>query len=110
MVESALVFETKHGGEGGWHRRFEKIVCVRAPEELRVERFVQRTVSGRTLSQEERAAAEIEARRRLAQQDGAERNAAHCDYVLTNDGPLEQLRVQVAALWPGLRDAAKRRV
>ena len=108
IVESALIFETKYGGEGGWHRRFDKIICVHASEELQVERFVERTAGGKTLSDDERAAAEAEARRRLAKQGETERNAEHCDYVLTNDGPLEQLRVQVVALWPVLRDAAKR--
>jgi dephospho-CoA kinase len=108
VVESALIFETKYGGEGGWHRRFDKIIFVRATEELQVMRFVERTSGGRALSDEERAAAEAEARRRLAKQVETERNADHCDYVLTNDGPLEQLRVQVAALWPVLREAAKR--
>jgi dephospho-CoA kinase len=115
LVESALIFETKHGGEGGWQRRFDRIIFVTAPEEMKIARFVERTTGarmagGRTLSDEEREAAEAEARRRLAKQAGGERNAAHCDYVLANDGPLEQLRAQVEALWPALRDEAKRRV
>src|SRR5579884_1042451 len=33
VVESALVFETKHGGPEGWRRRFDKIILVRANEE-----------------------------------------------------------------------------
>jgi dephospho-CoA kinase len=110
IVESALIFETKYGGEGGWHSRFDKIIFVRATEELQVKRFVERTSGGRALNNEERAAAEAEARRRLAKQAETERNAAHCDYVLQNDGPLEQLHVQVQAIWPGLKEAAKRRV
>jgi dephospho-CoA kinase len=110
IVESALIFETKHGGEDGWHRRFDKIIFVRATEELQVQRFVERTSGGEALSDEEWAAAEAEARRRLANQVETERNAARCDYVLTNDGPLELLRMQVVALWPVLRDAAKQRV
>lgn len=110
MVESALIFETKHGGEGGWHRRFDKLVFVKASEELQVRRFVERTAGGRTTSDEEREAAEAEARRRLAKQVETERNASRCDYVLENDGPLEQLRLQVETLWPVLREAATRRV
>jgi dephospho-CoA kinase len=110
MVESALIFETKYGGEGGWHRRFDKIIFVKASEELQVRRFVERTTGGKALGEEEREAAEAEARRRLAKQVQTERNAPLCDYVLTNDGPLEQLRAQVVALWPVLRDAAKQRV
>jgi dephospho-CoA kinase len=112
MVESALIFETKHGGKDGWQKRFDRIIFVKAAEEMKISRFVERatgTGGGRTLSAEERGAAEAEARRRLAKQAEGERNAARCDYVLTNDGPLEQLRVQVEAIWPLLRDEAKRR-
>jgi dephospho-CoA kinase len=110
IVESALIFETKYGGEDGWHRRFDKIIFVRAPQELQVQRFVERTSGGNPLSDAERVAAAAEARRRLANQVKTERNAAHCDYVLTNDGSVEQLRIQVVALWPFLRDSAKQRV
>jgi dephospho-CoA kinase len=107
MVESALVFETKYGGEGGWHRRFDTVVFVTAPEELRIARFVERMAGGKALSGEERAALEAEARRRMANQVETERNAAQCQYVLRNDGSLEELRSQVDAVWPKLRDAAK---
>lgn len=110
IVESALIFETKHGGAGGWHTRFDKVIFVKGKEELRIARFIERTSRGRTLSDVERAAIEAEARRRLANQRETERNAERCDYVLTNDGPLERLRLQVVALWPILRDAATQRV
>jgi len=110
MVESALIFETKYGGEGGWHRRFDRIIFVRAEEELQVARFVARTSGGKALPAEARAALEAEARRRLANQIEGERNAGRCDYVLTNDGSMENLQAQVDALWPVLKDAAKLRV
>jgi dephospho-CoA kinase len=110
VVESALIFETKYGGEGGWHSRFDKIIFVRATEELQVRRFVERTSGGKALSDEEHAAAEAEARGRLAKQLETERNASRCDYVLKNDGPPEQLRGQVQTLWPVLKEAARRRV
>jgi dephospho-CoA kinase len=32
IVESALMFETKYGGEGGWHTRFDKVILVRASD------------------------------------------------------------------------------
>lgn len=99
IVESALVFETKHGGEEGWRRRFDRIVLVRAPEEQRIARFVSRTSS-----------TEAEARRRMAQQIDDDWKAAHSDYVLTNDGSVEDLRAQVDALWPRLKEAAKIKV
>ncbi len=49
MVESALIFETKHageGGRGGMARRFDKMIFVRAPEGLRIARFVERMSRG----------------------------------------------------------------
>ena len=106
MIESALIFETKFGGEGGWHRRFDTVVFVTAPEEVRIARFVERMAGGKELRGEERAALEAEARRRMANQVETERNAAQCEFVLRNDGALEELRAQVDAVWPKLRDAA----
>jgi dephospho-CoA kinase len=109
IVESALIFETKYGGEGGCRRRFDKLIFVSAPEELKIARFVARAAAGKTLSEEERRELEEEARRRIARQSETERNAVNCDYMLTNDGPIEQLRAQVDALWPELKDAARLR-
>jgi dephospho-CoA kinase len=105
MVESALIFETKHGGEAGWHKRFDAVIFVKAPEELKIARFVQRTAGDPT--PKEREAIEAEAKRRLANQVETERNAAQCDYVLSNDGSLEGLQAQVDRLWPELRNRAK---
>ena len=110
MVESALIFETKYGGEGGWRRRFDRIIFVRASQELQITRFVARSSAGKTLDESERSTLAAEARRRIAKQAEGERNAAQCDCVLTNDGSLEDLQKQVDALWPKLRDAAKRRI
>ena len=108
VIESALVFETKHGGEQGWHRRFNKVVLVRASEEKKIARFVARSAGDAVLTAERQHELEAEARRRLAQQIDDEWKAAHSDYVLANDGTEDQLRAQVDALWPKLRDAAKR--
>jgi dephospho-CoA kinase len=101
VVESALVFETKHGtagpgGEEGWRRRFDRIILVRASEDERVKRFVARTSSS-----------EDDARRRMSQQLDDDWKAAHSDYVLTNDGSIEDLHAQVDALWPLLKEAAQ---
>jgi dephospho-CoA kinase len=107
MVESALIFETKHGGEGGWQRRFDRIIFVRATVDLKIARFVERSLGARIADGGERQALEAEARRRLARQLEGERNAERCDYVLTNDGSLETLRAQVDALWPELKELAR---
>jgi dephospho-CoA kinase len=110
IVESALIFETKYGGEGGWHKRFDRLIFVRASDELKFARFVERSLGGRAAGDGERAALEAEARRRLAQQAEGERNAELCNYVLTNDGSREKLQTQVDALWPELKELARRGV
>jgi dephospho-CoA kinase len=107
IVESALIFETKYGGEQGWDRRFDKLILVRAAQDAKIARFVERASSGRTLNGEAKRLLELEARRRLAQQMGDDAKALRCDYVLTNDGTVEQLHAQIDVLWPVLRDAAK---
>ena len=115
MVESALVFETKHGetkyGEAKhavpWRSRFDKLILVTAPDEVKIRRFVER--HGEALSTERREELEAEARRRLAQQMPDEQKAALCDYVLTNAGPLKELEWQVDQLWPILRSEAGNR-
>jgi dephospho-CoA kinase len=126
IVESALVFETKYGemryeetrhgeprygetrhGEGGGRRRFDRVVLVRAKDEVKVARFVARVAQGMKLSEVERAALEAEARRRMAQQLDDDAKAALSDYVLTNDGTVEELQAQVDGLWVVLRADAR---
>jgi dephospho-CoA kinase len=117
MVESALIFETKYGETkyGGsqaterarWHNRFDRIILVTAPEEVKLARFVARCAAGETLTAERRAKLEAEARSRLAQQIPDEQKSALCDYVLTNGGPLSELEWQVDQLWPILKAAAE---
>jgi len=109
IVESALIFETKDGGEGGCHKRFDRLILVKASEELKIARFVVRAAGQKTLSAEARRALEAEARRRIARQIDDESKAAKCDFVLTNNGSIEQLQAQVDALWPVLKDAAMHR-
>ena len=124
MVESALIFETKYGetkhGEtkhGGsqaterahWHNRFDRIILVTAPEEVKIARFVARSAAGESLTVERRDKLEAEARLRLAQQIPDERKSALCDYVLTNSGPLTELEWQVDQLWPILKAAAEQK-
>ena len=105
IIESALVFETKHGGAEGWHKRFDKIVLVRASEELKIARFIARVAGGAALDETARKELEADARRRMAQQIDDVWKAAHSDYVLTNDGAAQELLAQVDALWPILERA-----
>jgi dephospho-CoA kinase len=113
VVESALIFETKYGGLPGedikpWRNRFDRIILVTAPEEIKIARFVARSASGNTFNETQRAELEAEARRRLAQQLSDEQKSALCDYVLTNGGPLPELEWQIDQLWPILQAAAGR--
>jgi len=106
MVESALVFETRHGGRDGWHKRFDRIILVRASEATKVARFVARISRGVALNDASREEMEADARRRIAQQLDDYWKAERSDYVLTNDGPVNALIAQVDALWPELREQA----
>lgn len=107
VVESALIFETKHSGEGaGWRLRFDRVILVTAPDEVKIARFVARAAGERTLTDHEKAELEAEARRRLEQQIPDEQKAALCDYVLTNGGALTELEWQVDQLWLILKAAA----
>lgn len=106
MVESALIFETKHGG-AGWRRRFDRLILVAAPDEVKIARFVARSAGEGVVTAERREELEAEARRRLTQQMSDEKKSALCDYVLTNGGALTELEWQVDQLWPILKDAAR---
>ncbi len=95
VVESALIFETTYGG--GWRERFDRMVLVTAPEELKVARFVARAGGGDV------PALEAEARRRLAQMIPDAGKVGRVDFVVDNAGSLEALRKQVQAVWAALR-------
>jgi dephospho-CoA kinase len=101
VIESALIFSTTHGSS--WHKRFDRILLVEAPEATKIERFIDRIAAGRTLAPDERAALETDARHRLSLQH-SEDYASQC-IVLHNDGDIEQLEVQVEAVWAELTDS-----
>ncbi|QHN02150.1 dephospho-CoA kinase [Granulicella sp. WH15] len=101
VVESALIFETKYGGPNGWRHRFDKLILVTAPEPLKIARFIARSGPG---DPESLAA---EARRRLASQITDAEKAPACDFIVHNDGTLEDLQRQVDDLWPKLLAASR---
>lgn len=111
MVESALILQTRHfekaNEEQPWRSRFDCIILLTASEPVRVERYVQRATGGEPVTPERRAEIETEARRRLAQQIPDEEKIRLADFVLPNDGPVEELELQVDELWPVLRLAAQ---
>ncbi|MGC9224006.1 MAG: dephospho-CoA kinase [Terracidiphilus sp.] len=117
VIESALIFEVARDararGESGtilsdWRRRIDRIVVVTAPDESKIARYV-----ARILSEGDRTAANLEAikeaiqsdaRNRLAHQVSDVEKASQADDVLDNSGSIDELRAQVEALWPRLRD------
>jgi dephospho-CoA kinase len=123
VVESALIFEAAEAaeaardeadrGEAGydsaadWRERFDRLILVTAPEEMKIARFVRRCWGEGEIPEERRLELEEEARRRLARQIPDEQKAAACDYVLANDGAIAELEWQVDQLWPILRSAAR---
>ncbi len=104
IVESALILETIHAD--GWRARFDTLILVRAPEEAKIARFIARASNRLALSEAETAELTAEARRRLAKQIDDDRKAALVDYVLLNNGTVEELAAAVDALWPVLRASA----
>ena len=91
VVESALIFETKH--LAGWRERFDTLILVTAPEVTKIARFVARSGGG------DPAALEAEARRRLGLMVQDEVKAPQCEYVIANDGSVEELRQKVNDVW-----------
>lgn len=106
IVESALIFEVARSADE-WQRRFDRLILVTAPEDVKIARFVRRCFGDGEISEKRKAELEAEARRRLARQMPEDQKIALCDYVLTNDGAPAELEWQVDQLWPILRLAAR---
>lgn len=90
IIEAALFYET------GWDREMDRMVVVTAPLERRLA----------WLSRRDGATKEaIEAR--LAHQMPLEEKERRADYVLNNDGTLEDLDRKIEALVSWIRDQAR---
>jgi dephospho-CoA kinase len=100
IVESALIFEVeKWGTAPGWMQRFDKLILVTVPDEVKVGRFVAR-MSGSE-------GADADARARIAAQIPDQEKAARCDYVIDNTGSVEQTRRVVEGIYRELVEAAR---
>ncbi|HEX4154245.1 MAG TPA: dephospho-CoA kinase [Acidobacteriaceae bacterium] len=101
VVESALIFSTRYAPGGAWHKRFDCIVLVTAPDEVKVERFVRRMAQGRELSPGELLALRADAQRRLLVQRIPMPESANVLEV-QNSGDMDALREQAQSLWKRL--------
>lgn len=113
VVESALIFEVERDartrGEqeslvADWRRRFDRIIVLTAPDELKVARYAAR-ISPEPAGRE---AAAADARIRLARQIPDAEKIARADYVLRNTGDRTALRAQVESLWERLRSESNK--
>ena len=103
VVESALIFEAEASGTApGWRKRFDRIVLVTAPDDVKIQRFLARILPP-DATPEERAAAERDARGRMAAQLPDSVKIPHCDYVIDNSGTVEETRRQVDRIATELR-------
>jgi dephospho-CoA kinase len=92
MVESALIFEVeKWGTAPGWLKRFDRLILVTVPDEVKIARFVARAM--------DTAGAEADARARLALQIPDEEKVGRCDFVIDNSGSFEETRVAVERIY-----------
>ena len=102
VIESALIFEAERDGTvPGWRHRFDRVILVTAPRELRIERFIQRA----GLPQNEPAKLAVlraDAESRIAAQIPDEEKIPLCDIVLQNTGSLEDMRLAVEQVWTRL--------
>ena len=109
IVESALIFETRHRSAESarapdsqqlpWRSRFDQIVLVTAPHDVKVQRFIERSLA---VASKDREALASEAERRLALQIPDEEKIPLSNFVLRNDGTEAYLQLQVESVWRSL--------
>ena len=113
IAESALVFETKHGGADGdssgtpWRARFDRVVVVTASEPVRLERVIARGL--RKDPNADLESLRADALLRFAAQMPEEQKAALADEVVRNDGSIESLREKMGSLYCRLKAESKDR-
>jgi dephospho-CoA kinase len=105
VIESALIFEVSReatAAAANWTSRFDKIVLVTAPDELKIARYLARTAP---LDADEptRDRLTADARARLAAQIPDTEKIPLADYVIENTATLVLLRRRAQAVFAALR-------
>jgi dephospho-CoA kinase len=115
VVESALIFEVErdallrgeqNGALADWRNRFDHIIVLTAPDEVKVARYAARIAQPGPA----RDAAARDARVRLARQVPDEDKAARAAFVIENTGDLETLRARVESVWRQLKAESNKRL
>jgi dephospho-CoA kinase len=110
MIESALIFEAGASGSvPDWRDRFDRIILVTAPDELKIQRFLERLVAGGS-NAEQLKTLEQDARSRLAAQIPDGEKIPFSDYVINNSGSLDRTQQQVAEVFASLQQAMTRKI
>jgi len=113
MIESALVFEVGNTGDSGhvpkWRDRFDRIVLVTAPDEVKIARYLQRMDTGAAIDPAKRNLLEQDARSRLSAQIPDREKTPLSHYVIDNSGSLADTQRQVDAIAVQLRQPAQGR-
>ncbi len=105
IVESALIFEAERSATvPDWAHRFDRLILVAAPDEMKIARYVERISPGRW---DEVAASD--ARARLAKQIPDSEKIPRCHYVIQNTGTLAETEERVRAIYVELRGLSLRR-
>ncbi|MGB9031807.1 MAG: dephospho-CoA kinase [Acidobacteriaceae bacterium] len=103
VIESALIFEAEAWGTvPQWRKRFDRVILVTAPDDLKIQRFLARILPP-GVTAEHRAAAERDARLRLAAQLPDAEKIPRCDFVIDNAGSLDATRRQAEHIVGELR-------
>jgi len=105
IVESALIFEAEQQGSApGWRQRFDRIILVTAPVELRITRYVDRMAQ--LPGAPSHAELDADARRRIATQLPDSEKIPLASDVIRNDGSLKAARVEVERIYADLVQAS----
>jgi dephospho-CoA kinase len=113
VVESALIFEVERdarargesdGVLADWRNRFDHVIVVTAPDEVKVGRYAGRIAGSGTA----RETALHDARVRLARQVPDAEKAARADFVIENTADLDALRARVNSVWRELKSESNK--